>query len=356
MAKKLKIGIVGAGANTRLKHIPGFQAIDGVQVIAVANRTKESGSKVAKEFNIPKVYESWPDLIDDDDIDAVCIGTWPYMHYSITMAAFNSGKHVLTEARMAMNAAEANSMLEASMAYPELIAQIVPSPFTLGVDKTVKRLISEGYLGDLLSVQLTSHSGDFIDTNSPMHWRFDRDLSGYNTMLMGIWYEALVRWIGPACSVNAIGRVNVNKRKNANGEIVFTSIPDHFEIIAEFSSGPVGHLRFSSITGHAPGDQIWLYGSGGTICLNTQGVLGPNGLDIDAVKLFGGTKTDGGLSMIEIPESERGEWRVEEEFVGAIRGQAPVTHTTFEDGVKYMEFTEAVYRSSQERKTIYFPL
>ena len=42
MAKKLKIGIVGAGANTRLKHIPGFQAIDGVQVIAVANRTKDS--------------------------------------------------------------------------------------------------------------------------------------------------------------------------------------------------------------------------------------------------------------------------------------------------------------------------
>ena len=67
MKKKLKIGIIGAGLNTRVKHIPGFQAIDGVQVVAVSNRSKESGEKVANEFNIPKVYESWPDLIDDGD-------------------------------------------------------------------------------------------------------------------------------------------------------------------------------------------------------------------------------------------------------------------------------------------------
>ena len=141
MKKKLKIGIIGAGLNTRVKHIPGFQAIDGVQVVAVSNRSKESGEKVAAEFNIPKVYESWPDLIDDREIDAVCIGTWPYLHAPVTIAALEAGKHVLTEARMAMNAAEANAMLEVSRSYPELVAQIVPSPFTFGIDKTIKKLI-----------------------------------------------------------------------------------------------------------------------------------------------------------------------------------------------------------------------
>ena len=51
-----------------------------------------------------------------------------------------------------------------------------------------------------------------------------------------------------------------------------------------------------------------------------------------------------------------GYWRVEEEFIGAIRGHEPVVHTTFADGVKYMEYTEAVYRSIQESKTIHLPL
>ena len=46
-----------------------------------------------------------------------------------------------------------------------------------------------------------------------------------------------------------------------------------------------------------------------------------------------------------IDDSLRGRWRVEEEFVGAIRGENPIEYTTFETGVEYMVFTEAVHRS-----------
>ena len=172
MPENIRIGIIGAGANTWLRHIPGFQEIDGVEVVAVANRSRESGERTAKAFGISTVYEHWTDLIDDLDIDAVCIGTWPYMHSTITIAALESGKHVMTEARMAMDAEEARDMLAASLERPDLVTQIVPSPFTFAVDKTVARLVAEGYLGDLLSVDLTSHSGDFIDGDGPMHWRY----------------------------------------------------------------------------------------------------------------------------------------------------------------------------------------
>ena len=47
---------------------------------------------------------------------------------------------------------------------------------------------------------------------------------------------------------------------------------------------------------------------------------------------------------------------MEEEFVNAIRGLEPVTHTSFEDGVRYMEFTEAVTRSAQSGKKVHLPL
>ena len=95
MAEKVRVGLIGAGRNTRDRHIPGFQKLDNVELVAVANRSIESGNVVADQFNIPKVYGDWQQLLLDPDIDAICIGTWPYMHSTITVNALESGKHVL---------------------------------------------------------------------------------------------------------------------------------------------------------------------------------------------------------------------------------------------------------------------
>ena len=71
----IRVGLIGAGRNTRDRHIPGFHQVDGVEIVAVANRSRESGRQVADQFNIPTVYDNWADLVDDESIDAVCIGT-----------------------------------------------------------------------------------------------------------------------------------------------------------------------------------------------------------------------------------------------------------------------------------------
>src|SRR3954453_6689081 len=112
----LRIGLVGAGANTRSRHIPGPRAVPDVALAAVCNRRPESTAAVAREFGIPRTFERWQDLVASDDIDAVVIGTWPYLHCPIPLAALDAGKHVLTEARLALNAEEAHRMLAASRA------------------------------------------------------------------------------------------------------------------------------------------------------------------------------------------------------------------------------------------------
>ena len=344
-SETIRIGFVGAGANTKLRHLPGFKAIDGVELVSVANRSRESSQRVADAWDLSKVYERWADLVEAPDTDAICIGTWPYMHRTLVLAALESGKHVLTEARMAMNAKEAHDMLEASLKRPDLVTQVVPSPLTLKVDATIKELIADGYLGELLSVDLVSHQGGFIDHDSPLHWRHERDLSGYNTMMMGIWCEALMRWIGPAASVLAITRVHVKSRDGDGGKRHYMTIPDHVELLCEMASGPVAHMRFTTVTGHAPQDGVWLFGTEGTLRV-----------DAGTQTLSGGRRGDDGLSAIDIPLEKQGDWRVEEEFVNAIRGLEPVTHTSFEDGVRYMEFTEAVAKSAQSGEKVHLPL
>lgn len=96
----IKVGIIGAGANTRLRHIPELLAQEGLEIVSVANRTKASACAVAQTFGIPKATDNWKELIQDPGIDAIVIGTWPYMHCEMTVAALEAGKHVLCEARM----------------------------------------------------------------------------------------------------------------------------------------------------------------------------------------------------------------------------------------------------------------
>jgi predicted dehydrogenase len=341
----VRIGIVGAGNNTRLRHIPGFRAIPGVEIVAVCNRTRESSERAARELGIPKVYDTWLEVVQSPEVDAVCIGTWPYMHCPVTLAALEAGKHVLTEARMAMNAREAHLMLEAARRRPHLVTQVVPSPLTLKVDRTIQRLLAQGFIGEPLVLELRACTPTFVDRERPLHWREDRALSGFNTLTLGIWYEAVMRWIGPAAKVMAMAKVVVKQRRDADGLLRGVEVPDHLDVLCEFACGVQGHMRFSAVTGLAPRNEVWLFGTEGTLMLDAQ-----------SVTLYGGRRGDSGLREIPIPPEEEGRWRVEEEFINAIRGKEKVKLTTFEDGVRYMEFTEAVIRSAQTGQAIPLPL
>jgi len=251
-------------------------------------------------------------------------------------------KHVLTEARMAMNAAEAHAMLEASRIRPHLVAQVVPAPFTLPVDATAKRLIAEGFLGELLVAEIRA-GGSFLDKDAPLHWRQDMDLSGLNVMTLGIWYESLMRWIGEATRVQAMGKTFVKMRKNADGMMKAVRIPDHVDVIAEMACGAQAHFQVSSVTGMIGPNEMVLCGGDGSLRFSDG-------------KLFGVRNGESQWREMEIAPAELGGWRVEEEFINAIHGIEPVKLTTFEDGVKYMEFTEAVARSMASGNAVSLPL
>ncbi|HEU4368769.1 MAG TPA: Gfo/Idh/MocA family oxidoreductase [Methylomirabilota bacterium] len=338
--KPIRVGFVGAGANTRKHHIPKLKAQPGVELVAVANRSKESGERVAKEFGIARVHDDWRQVVEARDVDAVCIGTWPYMHRELTVASLAAGKHVLCEARMAMNAAEGRQMLEASRKAPQLVAQLVPAPHTLELDGTLTRLLAEGYAGEVQAVEVqATQQARFAELGDAMHWRQDIRLSGNNILNMGIWYEAMMRWLGPARRVMAMTKIAVPRRRDETGAWHDVKVPDHADILVAFKSGAVGHLRFSSLTALAPPAEAWIYGSEGTLRIEP-----------DARRLSGGRRGDKALAEIAIPADQRIGWRVEEEFVNAIRGREKVTHTNFEDGVRYMEFTDAVARSAASER------
>lgn len=342
----IKVGVIGAGKNTRERHIPGLQAIAGVEIVSVCNRSRQSSQRVADQFGIPTVYDDWRELVAADDSDAIVIGTWPYMHRELTCAALDAGKHVMCEARMAVNAAEARTMYRKAQEHPDLVAQIVPSPLTFHVDQTLHDLIAEGYVGDLYAMKVRGTVPGFADPEEPLHWRHRQDLSGLNIMNMGIWYEATMRWVGPAARVFALTRVCVPQRPDPEtGSPSQADVPDHVDIVASLANGAQATYEFSTVCGFSPGPGAWFFGSTGTLHY-----------DHGSRKVFGGRRGAQEMQEIPVPPEKAGAWRVEAEFVGAIRGQEQIRLTDFATGVQYMDFTEAVQRSATSGQAVELPL
>jgi len=345
--QRVRIGIVGAGANTRSRHIPGFQAIDGVEIVGVVNRSQESSSRVAQEFAIPRTFETWTDLVADSEIDAVMIGTWPNMHCEVTCAALSAGKHVLTEARMARNAAEAHQMLRAAREHSDLVAQIVPSPFGLRELQLVSKWIEDGVLGDLRELVVIGANDMFGDPEQPLHWRQSRQLSGLNVLTMGILHETAMRWTPPVTRVFAQASIFEATRPNPDGSgQAQATVPDSLQIVTEMDGGVRGLYHLSAVDRFGPGTQLHLYGSRGTLKIEWT----------PKHRVLLGEAADTELHEVNIPPEKAGGWRVEAEFVGAIRGEEQVHLTDFETGVRYMEFTEAVSRSAESRLPVTLPL
>jgi predicted dehydrogenase len=343
----IRVGIVGLGANTRLRHVPGLWACPDVEIVGVCNRTAESTARAAKEHDIPKTYPRWQDLVADPDIDAVVIGTWPYLHCQITLAALEHGKHVLTEARMAMNAAEAHQMLEVSRARPGLVTQIVPSPFGLRAHQVVVDLLADGFIGDLREFVVLGASDVFANPRAPIHWRQQAQFSGLNMLALGILHETLTRWLPDPIRVFAQTQVFTRTRTDpSTGTTIEVTTPETVHVLTELPSGARGLYHLSGVSHFGPGMQIHLYGSEGTLKYQFT----------PQDQLLGGQVGESKLREIAVPPEQGGGWRVEEEFIAAIRGEEQVKFTDFATGVRYMEFTEAVARSAERGTAIDLPL
>ena len=344
----LRIGIVGAGANCRLKHIPGFRAIQDVKIVGVCNRTLASSKQVAQEFGIPKVYDEWQQLVDDDEIDALVIGTWPNMHSQITCAALRADKHVLCEARMAANLAEARMMLNMAYEHPDLITQVVPCPMGMGYHNFVAGLIAQDFLGEIREVVVIGADDTFWDYSKILHWRQEEEKSGRNVLTLGMLQEVVDRHCPGTSRVFAQMKLFEPQRPSSekNQTLANVTLPDSIQVVSQFENGARGMYHISGIDLFGPGQQIHIYGTEGTI----KWELAPT------EKLYVGHVKQKELRAVEIAEADLGKWRVEEEFIRAIRGEEEVKFTSFTSAIRYMEFTEAVWLSHEQNGPVSLPL
>ena len=113
--EKLRVGIIGCGGIANGKHMPNLAKIPEVEMVAFCDLIEERAKKAAEKYGVKdsKTYVDYRDLLARDDIDVVHICTTNDSHAPITVDALKSGKHVMCEKPMAMDAAGAREMVKA---------------------------------------------------------------------------------------------------------------------------------------------------------------------------------------------------------------------------------------------------
>jgi predicted dehydrogenase len=264
------------------------------------------------------------------------------MHCPITLEALAAGRHILTEARMAMNLEEAKQMHAASR-QSDKVAMIVPAPFYLESEPLLLDMVADGHFGDWLEIHLRGMGGAF-DPSAPLHWRQRRVLSGNNIMALGIINETVRRYAGDEKAVLAHGKIFTPERVDpASGNRLSADVPESLGAVVEMECGATAVYHLSGVTRLGASGAFELHGTKGAIRLDDSGA-------------WVAGEADAEFRRLEVPEDKKGGWQVEQDFVDAIRDGKPVTRTSFADGVKYMAFTEAVQTSLKQGKRVELPL
>lgn len=328
----LRIGLVGAGGIVKQRHMPGLSALENVRITAVANSSTTSAKAFCAEWAPEaRIYARWEDVVDNEDVDIVWVGAPPCLHHDASCFGLECGKHVFTQARMAATLPEAERMWEASIRYPELVTAICPAPHGMKNGGMMKKLLEEGAIGTPCHAVLHSFNAAWLDASQPAHWRQKIEVSGIQILTLGIYIEVLQRWLGHIVEVGARGRVVIPERQGYQVEI-----PDFVNILARFRSGLEATLMFSGVAAHAPGDKLWIYGSGGTLTYD---------FTTDEITL-GGPKS--APVTVPVPSELQREWTVEADFIRAVRDpSAPRPRPDFTEGVCYMRVVEAVWESME---------
>jgi predicted dehydrogenase len=112
-SRKLGMGLVGPGF-VAAHHIDAVRRLGNVEVIAIAGSSQASAERKARELNVPKAYGSYEELLADPAIDVIHNTTPNHLHFPVSMAALNAGKHVISDKPLAFNREECTQLAAAA--------------------------------------------------------------------------------------------------------------------------------------------------------------------------------------------------------------------------------------------------
>ncbi len=199
--RKVRWGVMSTAKIAREKVIPAMQRGAYCDVRAIASRSPDRAREVARRLGIPRAFGSYEALLADADIEAVYIPLPNHLHVAWSIRALASGKHVLCEKPLGVNAADAQELLVAAGEYPHLK---VMEGFMYRHHpqwQRAKLLVDRGKIGELRAIQ-----SFFAYYNvAPDNIRNRADAGGGGLMDIGCYPVSLARYLFEAEPLRVCG-------------------------------------------------------------------------------------------------------------------------------------------------------
>jgi len=182
MTKPLRWGILGTG---RIAHTfaSDLQFSDEGIVAAVGSRSKQSADTFAKEYDAPRNFGSYEELVADDEVDAIYVATPHPMHFENASLALKHGKPVLVEKAFTMSAQEARDLVALARSKNLFLMEAMWTRFLPHV-VAIRELVSKGYLGDIVNVE--ADHGKWFEED-PESRLFAPELGGSALLDLGVY-------------------------------------------------------------------------------------------------------------------------------------------------------------------------
>ena len=242
MAGEIGIGIVGAGGVARGAHVPGYLSMpDLCRIVAIADIEIERAEALAAEFDISYVFDSYEQLLEVDEIDAVSVCTHADFHAPVTIAALESGRHVMTEKPMAVDLASARAMVEASHRAKRILAVDFQTRF-IRQAQTMKGFVDAGELGEIYFVRARYVRRRGIPGRQAFH---TKEQSGGGALMdIGVHILDTGLWLmGFPTAVSASGSIF---RKLITQEDLFNPMGDWDRSATDVDESAVGLIKFAN--------------------------------------------------------------------------------------------------------------
>jgi predicted dehydrogenase len=170
VSRRLRVGVLSAGAWSVSTHIPELKRNPDVDLVVVTNQSLEAAEKIQSMFGFAQAFADWHQALELQ-LDAVIVSSPPIAHEEMVTAALNAGAHVLCEKPFALTGESATKMVETARKNDRRLLVGYGWPFT-DIFVRTKELLTQGVIGDVefATLAITCGIRDLLQGKNEQPW------------------------------------------------------------------------------------------------------------------------------------------------------------------------------------------
>lgn len=262
----LKTGLLGTGYGVDV-FAPAFRTNHLFKLSSVYSRDTRRAKEVKKSLGFKRYYDDWAKLIEEGDLDLVCIATPVHTHYEIAKYAIENGLHVIIAAPFSLTTKEAEELAE--LANQKEVIGIVAHHFNFfPARKYVTRMIRDGKIGVPMHVHRLFRTSNKLIYEATQSWKFNKQFGGGTMNIIGSHdIDFLLRGIGGIHRVQAVKQRVYTERQNREGEVFPCTADDAYQVNLDFHNGAKAAVSGSSVYPGKEANEFLFYGTEGLLTL-----------------------------------------------------------------------------------------